>query len=74
MYEGLESRVKSAGFYPTWQNIRKEILEFKNVTPLDMNEFRDQVKCRKYIDPHHLSGGCYLEPTEILVDQLDTQR
>lgn len=74
LYEGLESRVKSAGFYPTWENIRKEILEFKNVTPLDMNEFRDQVKCRKYIDPHHLSGGCYLEPTEILVDQLDTQR
>ncbi|TGM03698.1 DUF1574 domain-containing protein [Leptospira barantonii] len=74
LFEGLEKRVKSAEFYPKWENIRKDVLEFKNVYPLDMNDFRAQVKCQKYIDPHHLSGGCYPEPTEILVDRLDAQR
>lgn len=39
-----------------------------------MNDFRAEVKCRKYIDPHHLSGGCYPEPTAILIDRLDLQR
>ncbi|MBM9500677.1 DUF1574 domain-containing protein [Leptospira sp. 201903071] len=74
LYSGLESRVKSAEFYPSWEKIRKETLEFKNVFPLDMNEFRDRVKCQKFIDPHHLSGGCYPEPTEILIDHLDNRR
>ncbi|TGL75855.1 DUF1574 domain-containing protein [Leptospira yasudae] len=74
LYSGLETRVKSAEFYPAWETIRKEVLEFKNVFPLDMNDFRAQVTCQKYIDPHHLSGGCYPEPTEILVDRLDAQR
>ncbi|EKO15317.1 DUF1574 domain-containing protein [Leptospira kirschneri] len=74
LYEGLETRVKSAEFYPSWENIQKEVLEFNNVYQLDMNEFRSEVKCQKYIDPHHLSGGCYPEPTEILVDRLDFRR
>ncbi|AOP36491.1 hypothetical protein A0128_21005 [Leptospira tipperaryensis] len=73
LYSGLESRVKSAEFYPSWEKIRKETLEFKNVSPLDMNDFREQVKCQKFIDPHHLSGGCYPEPTEILIDRLETK-
>ncbi|EKR62232.1 PF07611 family protein [Leptospira weilii str. 2006001853] len=75
LYEGLEKRVKSAEFYPTWEKLRKQIIsEFKNVYSLDMNDFRNEVKCRKYIDPHHLSGGCYPEPTAILIDRLDVQR
>ncbi|WP_036041338.1 DUF1574 domain-containing protein [Leptospira alstonii] len=75
LYEGLEKRVKSAEFYPTWEKIRAKItLEFKNVVPLDMNDYRSEVKCQKYIDPHHLSGGCYPAPTAILVDRLDAQR
>lgn len=75
LYEGLEKRVKAAEFYPTWEELRKQIvLEFKNVYSLEMNDFRAEVKCRKYIDPHHLSGGCYPEPTAILIDRLDVQR
>lgn len=74
LYSGLESRVKSAEFYPSWEKIRDEVLEFQNVSPLDMNDYREQVKCQKFIDPHHLSGGCYPEPTEILIDHLDTKR
>lgn len=74
LYSGLESRVKSAEFYPSWEKIRREVLEFKNVFPLDMNDYREQVQCQKFIDPHHLSGGCYPEPTEILIDHLDSNR
>ncbi|TGK33852.1 DUF1574 domain-containing protein [Leptospira gomenensis] len=74
LYEGLESRVKAAGFYAEWKTIRSQTLEFENVFPLDMNDYRGSVTCRKFIDPHHLSGGCYPEPTEILIDRLDAKR
>ncbi|PJZ70640.1 hypothetical protein CH373_06780 [Leptospira perolatii] len=72
LYSKFAKLVQDSKFFPEWLRLRDKLKEeFPEILVLDMESYRSSVKCQKFIDPHHLSGGCYLEPTRILISFLE---
>ncbi|TGK20008.1 DUF1574 domain-containing protein [Leptospira fluminis] len=72
LYSKLTEKVRQSPFYADWTKLRQELVaEFPETLVLDLEEFRNRVGCQKFIDPHHLSGGCFEEPTKILISFLE---
>ncbi|PJZ76381.1 DUF1574 family protein [Leptospira neocaledonica] len=71
LYSTFSEKVRSAAFFQEWISLRNKLIqEYPETLVLDMEEYRSRMKCQKFIDPHHLSGGCYAEPTRFLVEFL----
>ncbi|EQA36054.1 PF07611 family protein [Leptospira inadai serovar Lyme str. 10] len=74
LYSKFTEKVKQSPFYPDWIRLREQlVLEYPKTLVLDLEEYRGRVKCQKFIDPHHLSGGCFAEPTKILISYLEAK-
>lgn len=72
LYSKFSEKVRSSQFFIDWLSLRDGLVkEFPETLVLDMENYRDRMKCQKFIDPHHLSGGCYEEPTKFLVEFLE---
>ncbi|TGK01870.1 DUF1574 domain-containing protein [Leptospira langatensis] len=71
LYSKFSDKVRSAAFFQEWIRMRDSLVkEYPETLVLDMEDYRDKMKCQKFIDPHHLSGGCYAEPTRYLIEFL----
>ncbi len=72
LYSKFSQKVRSAEFFRKWIVFRENLVrDFPGTLVLDMEEYREKMKCQKFIDPHHLSGGCYVEPTRYLIELLE---
>jgi hypothetical protein len=46
----------------------------KFVPVLDIELYRPFIECKKFVDVHHLSGGCYPEITDLLITKLKSDK
>ncbi|MBP9884786.1 MAG: DUF1574 family protein [Leptospiraceae bacterium] len=66
----LQKLLDESDFYETWWKDKVEIANQKGITVLDMAEYSTSIQCQKFVDVHHLSGGCYPEITDILLEKI----
>lgn len=64
--EELEAELEKTD-YRSWSLEFGEFASQNGVPFIDLNKFRKQISCQNFFDPHHLSGGCFPEITEILL-------
>jgi hypothetical protein len=62
--------LNESSFYKNWWKSKTDFIKENQLPYLDMAEFTEKIQCRKFVDVHHLSGGCYPEITDILLDSL----
>lgn len=71
LYSKFSEKVRASVFFQNWIELRDKLVkEYPETLVLDMESYRNRMHCQKFIDPHHLSGGCYEEPTRFLVEFL----
>lgn len=66
----LQKLLDDSDFYATWWKDKSEFASKNNVSMLNMVDYTTSIKCQKFVDVHHLSGGCYPEITDILLKHL----
>lgn len=66
----LQVLLDETQFYKKWMRDKREFAHKKNIYFLDMDDYRAKLQCKKFIDVHHISGGCYDEITDILLTEL----
>lgn len=66
----LQKLLDESDFYEKWWKDKVEIANNNNIPVLDMASYSNTIKCQKFVDVHHLSGGCYPEITDILLQKI----
>lgn len=66
----LQKLLDESDFYNSWWKDKIEFATRSNTPVLNMAEYSNSIQCQKFIDVHHLSGGCYPEITDILLQNL----
>ncbi|MCE9499023.1 MAG: DUF1574 domain-containing protein [Leptospira sp.] len=66
----LETLMNESGFYRTWLADRRQEAMSHDVPFLELGKYTNSIRCKKFVDVHHLSGGCYNEITDILLESL----
>lgn len=56
--------------YISWVSEKKKYFESKQIPVIDLTDYLDKIKCKKFMDPHHLSGACYNEITDYVLGEL----
>lgn len=66
----LQKLLNESDFYHKWWKEKKKLALEHEAGTLNLSELENPIRCKKFVDVHHLSGGCYPELTEILVTKL----
>lgn len=66
----LEKKIRQTEFYPSWRSRTLKQAQKYNVPFLELEQYRQNIQCQKFVDVHHLSGGCYPEITNIVLRHL----
>jgi hypothetical protein len=66
----LYEKMKDAPYKVGWDNLLNDLKLKYNFTHVKMQEHEDEIQCKNFVDPHHLSGKCFQKPTEILMNSL----
>lgn len=66
----LQKLLDESDFYKKWWSDKLEIANNNEIPVLDMATYSNSIKCQKFVDVHHLSGGCYPEITDILLEKI----
>ena len=61
--------LNESSFYNDWWKSKIDFIEANHFPYLDMAEYTEKIQCKKFVDVHHLSGGCYPEITDILLNK-----
>ena len=69
LYKNLYSKMTQSDFYPKWKKQIDLFIKKYRVSSLDMKDYETDLKCKKFIDIQHISGGCYPEITDILIQK-----
>jgi hypothetical protein len=64
--EQFQALLDKSSFYKTWTDNLYKMAAGKT----DVLDFSNQLQCKKFLDVHHLSGGCYPELTDKILDRL----
>ncbi len=66
-YQDLLNQNKN---YTAFVENKKKYFESKQIPIIDLSNYLDKIQCKKFLDPHHLSGACYNEITNYVLDKL----
>ncbi|MCP5498037.1 MAG: DUF1574 family protein [Leptospiraceae bacterium] len=66
----LQKILNESSFYQRWWEEKANEAHKMGAATLNLAESKEKISCQKFVDVHHLSGGCYPELTEILVNKL----
>lgn len=66
----LQAILNSEKFYSDWENEKYKIADTYKMRILNLSEKEKNIQCKKFVDVHHLSGGCYNEVTDILLSTI----
>jgi len=64
----LQKILDSEKFYNDWKKDKFQVASKFQFSVLDLADREKEIQCKKFVDVHHLSGGCYNEITDILLD------
>jgi len=68
--EQFQTLLEKSNFYKTWTDNLYKMAEDKN----HVLDFSNELQCKKFLDVHHLSGGCYPELTDKMLERLKLNR
>lgn len=66
----LQKLLNESQFYNTWWQEKLKIARENNIPVVNISDRSEQIQCQKFVDVHHLSGGCYPEITDILLERI----
>ena len=67
LYHKLFLEMEKSPFYSKWEKHIQTLVQNNNLVHLKMNDYEKDLKCKRFIDIQHISGGCYPEITDILI-------
>lgn len=70
LYGPLFQKVEETDHWKTWQNKLGTLQTEFGYPILDMQKRYSEMECRNFVDPQHLSGGCYPEVTRLIMRAL----
>jgi hypothetical protein len=71
LYPYLDKKIKEVKNIKKWNQILNSYGSNYNIIFVNLQEYEDSMDCLNFIDSHHLSGGCYEKPTEVILKSLD---
>jgi len=71
IYPYLDKKINGLENIKKWNNIINSYVSYYNIIFINLQEYENSLDCLNFIDSHHLSGGCYEKPTEIIINSLD---
>jgi hypothetical protein len=66
----LQTLLDASPFYQKWMEDKSKLAKENNLPFLDVSQKSESIKCKKFVDVHHLSGGCYPEVMDIVIDAI----
>ncbi len=66
----LQRLLDESDFYEKWWKDKVEFANKSGISVLNLVDYTNSIKCQKFVDVHHLSGGCYPEITDILLEKI----
>ncbi len=71
IYPYLDKKINEIENIKNFNSIINGYISNYNVILVNLQEYENSLECLNFIDSHHLSGGCYEKPTEIIIKSLD---
>ena len=68
----LQKLLDESDFYEVWWKDKIELANKSGIPVLNLVDHASSIQCQKFVDVHHLSGGCYPEITDILLKKIST--
>ncbi|MBK7054769.1 MAG: DUF1574 family protein [Leptospiraceae bacterium] len=68
----LQKLLDESDFYEVWWKDKIEFANKSGIPVLNLVDYASSIQCQKFVDVHHLSGGCYPEITDILLEKILT--
>ena len=68
----MQKLLDESDFYEVWWKDKIELANKSGIPVLNLVDHASSIQCQKFVDVHHLSGGCYPEITDILLKKIST--
>lgn len=71
LFPYLDKKISELESIKNWNKEINLLVKNYNIKLVNLQEYENSFECLNFIDSHHLSGGCYGKPTEIIINSLD---
>ena len=66
----LYEKMKISPFFRDWSTYINNLIKNNNLNFISLQNELKNSRCLNFLDPNHLSGKCYSEPTELIIQNL----